>query len=131
MNDWRRGLKKWRKAKADFSNAQKILDKRESAIEAGIKPVDPADAEDTPTFALSYAHKKQASRSGKISSRTDPELKQKVISMAQKLLDDGKNYINISARIEIKLKDQGIKLSRQTIKKYMDKAVEKNNLKLN
>jgi len=118
MSDWRRGLKKWRKAKADFSNAQKILDKRESAIEAGIKPVDPADAEDTPTFALSYAHKKQASRSGKKSSRTNPEYVQKVRIMEQVLLDKGKPSRNINSIIKRDLEAEGISLDLGTIGKY-------------
>ena len=115
--------------KPDFSHTQKKLDK--GAIEAGVKPIDVEDAENTGTYTVSYMHKMKAAIIGKKSSRTDLELKQKVISMAQELLDDGKNYINIPPLIEKKLKAQGIKLTRQTIKKYMDEAVKENKLKLN
>ena len=59
------------------------------------------------------------------------ELKQKVISMAQESLDAGKEYRYIHSMIRDKLKAQGIKLSRKTIKKYNDKALEENKLELN
>jgi len=139
MNDWRRGFKKWRKAKADFSNAQKILDKRESAIEAGIKPVDPADAEDTPTFALSYAHKKQASRSGKKSSRRDPKQVQLVEEVTQGLLDLGFEIDEIPLLIarksimdeELKEKAKSITVVKKTIGKYIENAIKENKLEFN
>jgi len=78
--------------------------------------------------------KEGLSKGGQKGSRTDPELKQKVLSKAQELLDDGRNYKNVPTIIEnwLALEDQGsIKLSRYTIKKYTDKAIEENKLKLN
>ena len=77
--------------------------------------------------------KEGRSKGGQKGSRTDPELKQKVLSKAKELLDDGKNYKNVPTIIKnwLALEDQGsIKLSRYTIKKYTDKAIEENKLKL-
>lgn len=128
-----------KKKKPDFSNAQKEIDKKWRAKEAGIKPIDPADAEDTPTFALSYDHKMQASRGGKYSSRTDPKQVQLVLEVTQELLNLGIDIDDIPRLIarksiideELKEKAESITVVKKTIIKYINDAIEKNKLEFN
>ena len=51
--------------KLNLSAAERVLEKYKRALETGIKPVNPSDALNTPTFALSYITKTNQSEIGR------------------------------------------------------------------